>query len=241
MFSRIRKRITYANVAMTLALVFAMSGGAYAANKYLITSTKQISPKVLKALKGAKGANGANGAAGAAGAAGTAGPQAPAGAAGAKGETGAAGAAGAKGETGKEGSPWTVGGTLPKGASEKGQWGTFKFAQKVIYLSAVPISFTIPLKAAPEAHYIAPGEGAGEAKPAPAITNGECTGTYADPGAASGNLCVFAKVVLGSEFSGFSNGEGEGQAGATGTVMVWQVTAPESGTVAAYGTWAVTG
>jgi hypothetical protein len=29
---------------MTIALVFAMSGGAYAANHFLITSTKQISP-----------------------------------------------------------------------------------------------------------------------------------------------------------------------------------------------------
>ena len=43
--------MTYANVAATLALVFAMSGGAPAANHYLITSTNQISPKVLKELK----------------------------------------------------------------------------------------------------------------------------------------------------------------------------------------------
>jgi len=77
MFSAIRKRFTYANVAMTLALVFAMTGGAYAAKHYLITSTKQISPKVLRQLKGktgktgvagANGANGTNGAQGAAGA-----------------------------------------------------------------------------------------------------------------------------------------------------------------------------
>ena len=31
MLKRIRKRITYANVGMTVALVFALSGGAYAA------------------------------------------------------------------------------------------------------------------------------------------------------------------------------------------------------------------
>ena len=67
MLSAIRRRFTYANVAMTLALVFAMSGGAYAANKYLITSTRQISPKVLKALRGASGAKGTSGAPGAAG------------------------------------------------------------------------------------------------------------------------------------------------------------------------------
>ncbi len=59
-----RKRFTYANVASTLALVFAMTGGAYAADKVLITSTKQISPKVLTALKGKNGKNGTNGAQG---------------------------------------------------------------------------------------------------------------------------------------------------------------------------------
>jgi hypothetical protein len=67
MFSAIRKRVTYTNVAMTVALVFAMSGGAYAAGKYLIVSTKQISPKVLKSLVGKTGKAGANGAPGAAG------------------------------------------------------------------------------------------------------------------------------------------------------------------------------
>lgn len=75
-----RKRLTYANVAATLALVFAMSGGALAANNYLISSTKQISPKVLKKLKGARGktgATGANGAAGSPGAPGGTGKEGP--------------------------------------------------------------------------------------------------------------------------------------------------------------------
>jgi hypothetical protein len=48
MLSKLRRRLTYANVAVTLALVFAMSGGAYAASRYVITSIKQISPKVVK-------------------------------------------------------------------------------------------------------------------------------------------------------------------------------------------------
>ena len=56
MFSRIRRRATYANVVATLALVFAMSGGALAAARYIITSTKQIKPSVLTAIaKQAKG------------------------------------------------------------------------------------------------------------------------------------------------------------------------------------------
>ncbi len=45
-----RKRLTYANVTATLALVFSMSGGALAASHYLIKSTKQISPKVLRSF-----------------------------------------------------------------------------------------------------------------------------------------------------------------------------------------------
>jgi hypothetical protein len=94
MYSKIRKRVTFANIAMTLALVFTMTGGAYAASKYLITSTKQISPKVLKALVGKRGPAGPAGTAGAAG---------PAGLAGAKGETGAKGATGSNGENGAPG------------------------------------------------------------------------------------------------------------------------------------------
>src|SRR5437870_10064689 len=45
----------------TLALVFAMSGGALAAHHYLINSTKQISPKVLKKIEGGHGSTGAAG------------------------------------------------------------------------------------------------------------------------------------------------------------------------------------
>lgn len=82
MFSRIRKRLTYTNIAMTLAFVFATTGGAYAASKVLITSTKQIKPSVLKQLKGKAGAQGP---------------------AGARGPTGTAGAQGSAGANGKDG------------------------------------------------------------------------------------------------------------------------------------------
>ena len=76
--------LTYANVVATLALVFAMSGGALAASHYLINSTRQINPKVLKKLKaphghrpGATGATGKDGDRGAAGASGCQGEPAP--------------------------------------------------------------------------------------------------------------------------------------------------------------------
>jgi hypothetical protein len=62
-----RRHLTYANVAATLALLFAMSGGALAAKHYLINSSKQINPKVLKTLRGKTGPRGPAGAAGATG------------------------------------------------------------------------------------------------------------------------------------------------------------------------------
>lgn len=62
-----RKRISYANVTATLALVLSMSGGALAAKHYLINSTRQISPKVRKQLRGNTGKTGPKGPAGAKG------------------------------------------------------------------------------------------------------------------------------------------------------------------------------
>jgi hypothetical protein len=73
------------SVPMLLALValfVALGGTAVAAKHYLITSTSQIKPSVLKALKGHAGPPGAAGASGAAG------PQGPQGSQGPQGPTG---------------------------------------------------------------------------------------------------------------------------------------------------------
>ena len=85
---RMRGHVTYANVAATLALVFSMTGGAFAASHYLVTSTKQINPKVLEKLRGRNGRSGAKGATGQAGPAGPAGKEGPQGSAGAQGKEG---------------------------------------------------------------------------------------------------------------------------------------------------------
>jgi hypothetical protein len=66
------RHLTYANVTATLALILSMGSGALAANHYLITSTKQIKPSVLRTLHGARGPQGSAGAF-------VAGPQGPAG------------------------------------------------------------------------------------------------------------------------------------------------------------------
>lgn len=76
----IRVRLGWLLALFALALVTAGTG--YAAKKYVITSTKQISPSVLKALKGNAG---------------------PAGAAGAKGDQGPQGPQGSQGPAGQQG------------------------------------------------------------------------------------------------------------------------------------------
>lgn len=86
-----RQHMTYANVVATLALLFAMSGGALAANHYLLTSTKQIKPSVLAKLRGKSGPRGAPGVVGPAGLPGLPGL---AGLAGQRGDTGAGGLSG---------------------------------------------------------------------------------------------------------------------------------------------------
>ena len=70
------KRPSAALVVASLALFVSLCGTGIAASHYLITSTKQISPGVLRRLekagpRGKRGATGATGAAGAAGVAGT--------------------------------------------------------------------------------------------------------------------------------------------------------------------------
>src|SRR5271166_5514600 len=102
MFSRLRSHITPSTIIATLALVFAMSGGAYAASHYLITKSSQIKPSALaeiaKKVKGTPGPAGSNGANGAAGPQGPAGP-AGSGSPGPEGHEGKEGKAGANGET----------------------------------------------------------------------------------------------------------------------------------------------
>lgn len=253
MFKAIRRRFTYANVAATLALVFAMTGGAYAANKFLITSTKQISPKVLKSLKGSSGKAGANGAQGAAGAAGPQGPTGPAGGVGTAGTAGAQGIQGVQGEkgkegkTGKEGSPWTVGGTLPSGKTETGAWGfgplaTTGHTQAFETVASFPIPLAEPLGST-GVHYInyKAEEVVGEGNPNQPST--ACKGTVAKPTAEPGNLCVYAAeaviaahTIETSSSSIFSLAF-EAGAGTTGALATFS---PLENGSEAFGTWAVT-
>jgi hypothetical protein len=261
MFSMIRRRFTFANVVMTLALVFAMAGGAYAAKKYVITSTKQISPKVLKALQGKTGSAGPAGVNGALGKEGAPGKEGAAGKEGSPGEPGKAGESVISKEVktsealcekrggtsltvagktenvcnGKEGSPWTASGTLPKGKTETGAW-SYTITQGGLLLA--PISFPISLAAElgeNEVHYV------------PSTGNGTtCPGSTEKPLAEPGNLCVYkwTNSTLESEPEIFPDNAyflaagGHPGAGMSGAVIAF-IAPPESKGLG-WGSWAVT-
>ena len=247
MFSRLRRRFTYTNVAMTLALVFAMSGGAFAASKFVITSTKQIKPSVLKQLQGKAGK------AGAAGAQGPVGPQGPPGA---NGKDGTNGANGTNGTSGKSvvsavasGAECKEGGTklevegsgkaehicngkagaihpeetLPSEASETGTWLISRSGAGFL----TNISFVIPL-----AHPIA--ESKIEIESEGYAGGGEgCPGSAEEAKAEPGFLCIYTTsneengifplaVPVSTDDGAFLQGFGEEGKYAFGT---WAVTA----------------
>jgi hypothetical protein len=110
------------NIVAWLALFVALGGTSMAARHYIITSTKQIKPSVLKKLHGAVGKTGAKGAAG------------------------APGASGGPGTQGKEGpaGPSALS-TLPSGQSESGEYGASEATKSDAMFEAVTLP--IPLAA----------------------------------------------------------------------------------------------
>lgn len=124
----IRSHVSYANVVATLALVFAMSGSAIAAKHYLLHSTKQISPALLKKLRGRTGKTGPPG------------------------TTGAQGAQGPSGAKGEPGSPAPS--VLTSGHSESGDFVLTESNAKAKAETSVGVSFPIPLaERVPERNY----------------------------------------------------------------------------------------
>jgi hypothetical protein len=180
---RIHQRLGTAGFIISIvALVAALSGGAYAAGGLTKAQEKQVT-KIAKKYAGKPGAVGATG---------------PVGAAGKEGARGAAGTNGTNGANGANGANGTNGLTgftkvLPKGETLKGDWaiaantpGTGVFEGS----AATAISFGIPLGAAPEPVYVKAGE-----TTAPA----GCTGNVENPGAEAGHLCIFAAAELNNQ------------------------------------------
>jgi collagen triple helix repeat protein len=234
MFSSLRRNFGIPGVIAVVALVFAMAGGAWAANKYVITSTSQIKPSVLKSLQGKPG---------------PAGPAGANGSNGAKGDTGAAGATGAAGDPGALGGPGPAGESveitqisspncngqagvkfsnatgegqacsgetgftefLPSGKTETGSWGATLPSSGSV---RAPISFSIPVAGSLETVFVAmyKYEESGEffepelkEVQEEGIDNG-CPGINAEgrPTADPGKLCVYGSFLLNMKPNGVS-------------------------------------
>lgn len=119
MLSSIRKHLSAANVMALLALIFAMSGGAFAATGGLdshghggAAAAGMAKKKGKGKSKATRGPRGPRGKEGPEGKQGPAGPQGPAGL---KGEAGAPGLSGKQGEKGVQGEPGVKGDPGPEG------------------------------------------------------------------------------------------------------------------------------
>jgi hypothetical protein len=290
MFQALRKHISPASILALAALVFAVTGGAFAAtgggrggsSRATLTASgakakAKAGPRGPAGAKGTTGATGPAGPAGPTGPVGPAGPQGGPGGQGAQGETGKEGPAGALGTSvtsktiasggsecagaggvkltpggnvcnGKEGPPGPLLETLPAGKTLRGVFAADSYAEAGFSLPTPPpnvgkviaaATFVFPFSHEPAHHYIPVGQGEGEGNEAPAIVSHECTGTVTKPGAAEGNLCVFAEREE-NLFSGGVTVSIRGNPEATYGFEVGDLSA-NKGAMELVGTWAVTG
>ncbi len=269
MFSQIRKQINPAMGLAFVALIFAITGGAFAAtgggkggngsHASLTASIAKAKKKtVSKGARGPAGHPGKNGAPGPAGPAGPAGPVGPAGPAGpvgpaggpgAKGETGPQGIQGIQGPKGATGSPWTAGGTLPPEATETGGWtmgdgNTVHIGAgngAIAELNHAAISFTIPLAKALDEHHVQSNP-VGFPAGASTTETENCPGSVTEPKAKSGFLCVYTGEESEMEFPAplASEFNGAERAGTdTAGAMLVNINIGEHSF--GVGSWAVTG
>lgn len=216
MFTRIHHRLGTAGFVVALvALIAALTGAAYAADKLSGPEQKEVK-KIAKKFAGKPGPVG------------PAGPPGPAGQAGPQGATGAQGPQGATGPEGPEGSPWMVNGVLPSGETLAGAWS---FAGKEVFGTFSTISFALPLPSEPLFHWIYPGEPDDPA----------CPGDVENPEAEPGHLCVYAFEVANAgegtdhhpvRVSNYTKDP------RVGWVMEFEIASGQEGY--GFGTWAVT-
>lgn len=196
MFSSFHDRFGVPGVISVIALVFAMAGGAVAADNLASSAGDAKATASAKAKKGPRGPKGPKGDTGPAGPQGTAGPAGAKGDTGAKGADGAAGSAGAKGATGATGAAGATGPTgfsgftetLPSGKTETGTWSANSGAAGNVF---TPITFPIPLSAAAVPltdHRVVP---VGGPLPPVGCTGGSVQNPKADPGF----LCIYAGAL----------------------------------------------
>jgi len=247
---RLRPHLTYSTVVSTLALFFAVGGGAYAAASISggvvngcyqkqtgvlsVITGKQKCKKTEVALSwdqkgvagdpGANGINGGTGATGATGAIGNVGNTGNTGATGNTGGVGATGSTGTTGSTGATGANFTDATTLISGQTETGVYGGSGSGTSNYMLDSV--NFRIPLASA-ITH---------SANNLPGDFTANCPGLGE---AAAGYLCLYESSDSVNSTPWLIYGDnGAAGAGPTGFDTLYYPAA--SGTAYFFGTWAVT-
>jgi len=226
MLSTLRNRFGIPGVISVIALVFAMIGGAYAANhKGGASASAKAKTKV-----GPRGPRGKPG------------PAGPQGQPGPKGETGATGPEGKAGPPGKDGATGFAQ-VLPSGETLTGVWGTSGGPNTGEGdVSMVSISFPFLVGASPTVYQVWESGTIGvkippSGTPAPAEETeiGEnCPGSAATPEAEPGILCVYTTTETGASINLSGSFEG---ARPYGAVLPFRVFGSAG---YAKGTWAVT-
>lgn len=148
------------------------------------------------------------------------GPQGP------KGDTGAKGDKGDKGDTGEAG-PLLA--TLPSGKTLVGQYYALDDAEEIGDWANDTISYQFPLAASPTPHYRPPAAG----------PTANCPGTYSDPQAAPGHLCVYSGGRSGTNTTYSVDGVEHDRVNRFGAALNVRSSAA-TGYFFDVGTWAVT-
>jgi hypothetical protein len=262
MLERLRNQIGTAGLVVAIvALVAALGGGAYAATGGPGGGKATASAKGKPGPRGKTGKTGKMGPAGPVGPAGPAGAVGPKGDSGAAGAAGAAGTSvtntalspgqggcaeggaqfqvgtgtptqacnGEEGPQGPAGPSCSASGEclLPAGATESGVWS---FVEKGTTQHWVSLSYPLRLVAAPEFKWVnvansgTPGAVAG------------CPGTFSEPKAEAGKLCVYAKELLNIE--AFTPETTKAVNNTIGIILELESTEPASEAYG-YGSWAV--
>lgn len=178
MVAKLRARLTYANVGVTIALVLGTTGFAVAATRQSASSTvtacvARADGSVRIVSAGARCGRRARKLAWS--------KEGP------RGFTGAQGVQGTQGKQGQQGPQGPAGpllDQLPSGKTLRGVYdvsGTVVNGQTIQRSEGASVTFQLPLPAAPNPHFIGKG----------ARSTANCPGTVERPAAAPGQLCVY--------------------------------------------------
>ena len=232
MFSRIHNKIGTAGLVVSIvALVAALCGAAFAAGGLTKQQENRVKQLVKQSSKpgpqgpaGPQGAQGPQGSAGASGTTGSIGPE------GKQGPTGATGKNGTNGENGEDGmcsvgKPECI---LPPRTTLTGTWAAASAGE--FHESYFSISYPLRVIPQPVARYIKP-------KGSP---TSECPGSYLQPKAEPGYVCLYATTV---EQSGEVSSEplyGFTETDQTSGLVARFESKLSEGGPRAFGSWAVT-